>query len=178
METDPLRLSRLRAEAASNAKRSPLFRWMIDNHDLIAAVASGIGRLNWEPMRTLATEAGIRDGRGSEVTCEQMWRLWYKVRRAQSRLNQSDRKASSAAPPRNRIATERATPSEKEPRDSRSKTVLVASTGRKLAEVPRSEETNRTAADMTPEGSLARALRVMQERADRRVGIFRENDSE
>lgn len=186
MAIEPLRLRRLRIEAAARTSQSPLYKWQNDNYDLIVSII-GASAQNWEPVRRMAVEAGIHDTKDREPTLRSMAKTWFKVRQSHTCSSTVEKKPKGQVEPHLNsragkvLPTNRRQPvsgAEKEPRDSRSKTVLVASTERKLAEVPRSEETNRTAADMTPEGSLARALRVMQERADRRVGIFRENDSE
>lgn len=177
MENETLRDKRMRQATAHYAKRSPLFNWMSENHDRILANLDGKTILDWEPIRALATEEGVRHTDGQELTSRQMSQVWYLVRKACAKRTLSLQKP----PPRHPPITANP-PSESPNRVTRTppeKTVAaVASTERKLAELPKSEGNNQIAADMTPEGSMARALRRMEERANRRVGIFRENDND
>lgn len=183
MQTDHLRSSRLRKATAHRATRSALYQWMHDNYEDIAANQVGNTVPNWEPLRTVATEMGIRDASGREVTLAKMKRVWHEVRKGYVKPNQSERSVFAASPPRTSTAKEWVTPSKKE-RD------LVASTSERLRfpmqEVrqpshPESATTphNRPSAqpgdpyaNETGEENVARVMAQLRERSNRRNGVY------
>jgi hypothetical protein len=82
MKSSESPVSILGLATATNPRRSPLFQWMAENHDLIATLVDGVAKVNWEPVRALATEQGIRSEQGAELSTKKMWRAWPKVRKA------------------------------------------------------------------------------------------------
>lgn len=145
MQTGHLRSIRLRKAIAQRATRSALYQWLHDNHDDITAAQEGNAVLNWEPLRAVATEEGIRDTNGREITHKKMKRLWHVVRKGYVEpKRQTDTPLSvptaKAVPWKDHQA---ASGSEEKLPGSRAEVAPVASTERKVFEVPRSDETNR-----------------------------------
>lgn len=205
------------ATAASPA-RSSLFKWMTANYEMIASLVDGLARVNWEPIRALATEQGILSEQGTELSNKKMWRLWPKVRKAHLRRLHATAKLLAGNPvqqvpipvnetPLAETPWETVTPAPTRIAPIDQKPVLGTWLGRSLKANPNRADSNvverkdspglasrnstpvapigtkvvpesspedggQTPADAPKENSMDRAIRQMQERANRRMGIF------
>lgn len=69
------------AQALEDTDRhSPLYRFMVENHDAIAEKRARYG--SWDKFLELVNEAGIRDGQDRPVTVRVLYRTWERVTRA------------------------------------------------------------------------------------------------
>lgn len=64
-----------------SGERSPLFHWMVENHDEIVAAAKG-GRIRWAPFCAKAVALGLVDTRGQAPTERNARETWAQARRA------------------------------------------------------------------------------------------------
>lgn len=77
-------------------RHSPLYRFMVENHDAIAEKRSRYG--SWDKFLDLVNEAGIRDGQDRPVTVRVLYRTWERVTRA-VKASRSRPAARVATPP-------------------------------------------------------------------------------
>ena len=69
-------------EAAAEARRSTLYRWMLKNHDEFQAALKEAGRPNWKALAHAFGEEGLTDLRGRPPTPEGTRQTWIKVSKA------------------------------------------------------------------------------------------------
>ncbi len=67
---------------AAMSKRSSLYRWMIENHDMFADVLRKAGRPNWEALAKTLGEQGLSDAGNNPPSEETTRQTWWKVRKA------------------------------------------------------------------------------------------------
>lgn len=72
------RLTRVARAAGDSPMRSPLFHWLVRNHDRLAPGLSG-ARTNWIPVVAAAEKAGVTDQRGQPVTVRTLRDTWRKA---------------------------------------------------------------------------------------------------
>ena len=87
------RLKRVAAEAALDPRRSKLFHWLSKNHKRLAPSLSK-SRVDWAPLISAATRAGVADGMGQQPTERTIRGPWRKVCEAVS----SEQAAACAQP--------------------------------------------------------------------------------
>jgi hypothetical protein len=112
------RLRGVVGEIAKTSDRSPLFWWLVENHDEIASAARG-RRLRWDALCTRFAEAGLTDCNGKAPSPATARRTWHKARYmvAEERARQE----AEAAKPK-RVG---ARPPSRMPRDCRPEEVIV-----------------------------------------------------
>jgi hypothetical protein len=67
---------------AAMSKRSSLYRWMAENHDMFAEVLRKAGRPNWEALAKTLGEQGLSDAGNKPPSEETTRQTWWKVRKA------------------------------------------------------------------------------------------------
>jgi hypothetical protein len=80
MSSTNLRLARAARASSESPLRSSLFHWLVRHHELITCSLTG-RRVNWQPLRAAAEEAGVTDHRGRAPTDRVIRDTWRKVRR-------------------------------------------------------------------------------------------------
>jgi hypothetical protein len=76
LSTDKLR------KAATTARRSSLYLWMLENFDTFSAAVSEAGRPNWGALAETFGAEGLRDLKGKPPSPEGTRQTWWKVRKA------------------------------------------------------------------------------------------------
>jgi hypothetical protein len=74
--------------AAAMGARSPVSRWMRENHDAFAARLA-VRRANWIALAGLFEKAGLTDGDGKTITAETARKTWLRVRQHMARVRAS-----------------------------------------------------------------------------------------
>jgi hypothetical protein len=95
-------LSAVGKAAGEDPRRSALFRWLVENHDALAASLAG-PRVNWKPLIQLAVDAGALTHTGRPPSDVNMRRTWRKARLyVSSQRKEGDRRPADANAPRAR----------------------------------------------------------------------------
>ena len=76
-------------------KRSPLFHWLYERHDVLAGPTEG-RRLAWEPLRERVTTLGLTDHQGNLPSDRTLRDTWRKVREVKAREQAVAARAQSA----------------------------------------------------------------------------------
>jgi hypothetical protein len=85
---------------AARSKRSPLYGWMIDNHDSFAVVLHEAVRPNWAEIARTFGAQGLTDANGQPPTEETTRQTWWKVRKTvKARQVAAQAKQSAASVP-------------------------------------------------------------------------------
>lgn len=79
MPKTPISLSRL-ADAAKT-RRSPLYVWMLENHDAFAKVVAEAVRPNWTELAKAFAEQGLNDAGEKPASAEVARQTWWRVRK-------------------------------------------------------------------------------------------------
>ena len=69
-------------EAAMSGRRSPLYRWMLENFDQFSGTVAEAGRPNWQALAVAFGEGGLRDRLGKAPSAEGTRQTWFLVRQA------------------------------------------------------------------------------------------------
>ena len=161
----------LKAASSASPQRSPLFRWLSENHDAI--VGDGSPLRDWEPFRAYAAANGIVDGSGREPTKLVMKRVWHAVRTGRrkdlARLAQAApldpfAAAVGATTPDAPQAVERPPPPKPKPLAPRPATIAV----QQAEPAPPDQQSQQTEG----QARIDRVLAQLKARSDRRHGIF------
>jgi hypothetical protein len=80
MDTDDRLKAALRATMAEPANRSPLFWWMLKNHDWMIEAAGG-RRMRWTSLGEYFAERGLTDMTGNPPTIRSMKQTWLRAMR-------------------------------------------------------------------------------------------------
>jgi hypothetical protein len=97
MTKTPITIARL-TEAAMR-RRSSLYVWMLENHDIFKAVIAKAVRPNWHALAEAFAEDGQTDADGSKPTAECTRQTWWKVRKvvAARQVAQAKRQQTGSA---------------------------------------------------------------------------------
>src|SRR3984885_13852684 len=97
MAKTPITIARL-TEAAMR-RRSSLYVWMLENHDIFKAVIAKAVRPNWHALAEAFAEDGQTDADGSKPTAECTRQTWWKVRKvvAARQVAQAKRQQTGSA---------------------------------------------------------------------------------
>ena len=82
--------------ARALAARSPLYRWLFENRDEIAAVLANEVRHRWQALAATAAEAGVRTAAGAAPSRHLARKTWKLVERAMAK---SGRQQPAPPPP-------------------------------------------------------------------------------
>jgi hypothetical protein len=82
--------------AAALSKRSSLYVWMLENHDVFASVLKRAGRPNWEALARTFGDQGLRNAEGKPPSEETTRQTWWKVTKAMKA--RKDRRQAVAPP--------------------------------------------------------------------------------
>jgi hypothetical protein len=84
-KTDPSLLSDLRSALQQDrgSKRSPLFRWMYENHNELVTM---LDQPNWTHVTAILTSRGFTGPEGRELKPETVRKLWLRVRLAHDKV--------------------------------------------------------------------------------------------
>jgi hypothetical protein len=83
--TDEAALRALLASIARPDDRSPLFWWLLEQHDAIVAAAAG-RRMRWATLCARFAELGLTDTKGKPPTLRNARETWLQVRKEAARL--------------------------------------------------------------------------------------------
>jgi hypothetical protein len=67
---------------AAMTRRSPLYTWMMVNHDAFNAIVKEAVRPNWAKLAEEFANNGLTDGEGKPPTDECTRQTWWRVRKA------------------------------------------------------------------------------------------------
>ena len=67
-------------EAAAASERSPLFWWLLENHEELIQNTRD-GRIRWVVLLPLIADAGLTNADGGAPTLNVLKKTWYKVRK-------------------------------------------------------------------------------------------------
>src|ERR1700722_15969206 len=82
MSPPPIRIDPSLLMDAALSKRSPLYRWLMENHDTFAEVLKKAPRPNWEALASTFGDQGLTDAAGNRPSEECVRQTWGKVRKA------------------------------------------------------------------------------------------------
>ena len=88
-------LRRVLRDLTRDPKRSPLFHWLYERHDVLAGPTEG-RRLAWEPLRERVTTLGLTDHQGNLPSDRTLRDTWRKVREVKAREQAVAARAQSA----------------------------------------------------------------------------------
>jgi len=74
--------------ARALAARSPLYRWLFENRDEIAAVLAAQARPGWQALAATAADAGVRTADGEAPSRHLARKTWKLVERAMTKPGQ------------------------------------------------------------------------------------------
>ena len=74
--------------ARALAARSPLYRWLFENRDEIAAVLAAQPRPGWQALAATAADAGVRTADGEAPSRHLTRKTWKLVERAMTKPGQ------------------------------------------------------------------------------------------
>jgi hypothetical protein len=66
--------------AAANARRSPLYVWMLENHAIFRVVVTEAIRPNWAALAQRFAAEGLNDADGKAPTAETVRQTWWRHR--------------------------------------------------------------------------------------------------
>lgn len=96
MDAEDKILHRMLEDVGRPDNRSPLFWWLLENHDGIIAAAAG-RRLRWHTLCAHFETLGLTDTTGKPATQRNARETWAQVRREVARLR-SGETAAAATP--------------------------------------------------------------------------------
>lgn len=67
------------AALAASSKRSPLFHWMVEQHDELIRL-SAAGGFTWRTLCAVAVELGLSDKKGLAPSSETARKTWFRAR--------------------------------------------------------------------------------------------------
>ena len=88
--------------AAANARRSPLYVWMLENHAIFRVVVTEAIRPNWAALAQRFAAEGLNDADDKAPTAETVRQTWWRVRKTlDARQKSAARRgqAQKVAPP-------------------------------------------------------------------------------
>lgn len=83
------------AAVAASSRRSPLFLWMVDQHDELIRLGAA-GGFSWRVLCSVATELGLADKKGQPPSPETARKTW---RRARAYARERQQTPTSPIPP-------------------------------------------------------------------------------
>jgi hypothetical protein len=85
-------------KAAAKARHSPLYTWMLDNHDQFKEVVTEAVRPNWPALAASFSSQGLTDANDKPPTGEVVRQTWWRVRKAVDARSKRKKSPNPAIP--------------------------------------------------------------------------------